>query len=265
MGEDHWRVSIAHHPAQPPGPTSRHRPVAKPAIHPRAANRQPSPVDPLAGLRSGRSTRRQPAGAFSDVAGGVTACPACRYIGYAGYRTSEEYGMDPSANFSPSESDKLQKDLLWAFYLEWRTAARHVETTRSNAINYALLVSAALITVITVDKQVTRSDWPLCVVLLSVSLFTSVYSLSYLERYLRNKKRAEVLMEEIDARFFRGQPEYHHVTWLRTKSDRLQRHETPFLAKIKGATVATHGFWIVVPIIIFLLSCLLLYQALTTA
>ena len=175
--------------------------------------------------------------------------------------TPEEGNVDDSAR-DLSEGDELQKDLLWDFYSELRTTSRHVETTRSNAVNYALVVGAALITLITLDKKVDHADWPLCLVLVVVSLFTSAYSLLYLERYLRTKKRARVVLDEIDARFFSDQEWAHRLTGLRETADAEKGEYAKLFKWVRSATITTHAFLLVVPLIIFVLGCLLLIQAL---
>ena len=104
------------------------------------------------------------------------------------------------------ETAKIQKDLLWGYYVELRTHARQAEATRATAINYALLAGSALIAVITLDRQVSRSDWPLCVALLAVGLFATLFSFSFLDRYYRNRNRANAALEVIDERFFPTEP-----------------------------------------------------------
>jgi len=165
----------------------------------------------------------------------------------------------------PSEREKLQKDLLWGYYLELRTQTRQIETTRATATNYALLVASALIAVISLDKEINRSDWPLCLVLLVVSFFTTVYSISYLDRYGRNKRRAGDVLAEIDARFFDDQQGTHRLSGLRDGAGATEGRYGPMMRRIGRMTLGTHVFWILVPGIIFLLSCLLLIQALTDA
>jgi hypothetical protein len=69
---------------------------------------------------------------------------------------------------------------------------------------------------------VTRSDWPLCVVLLVVSLVTTVYSISYLERYSRHKIGARIVIQEIDARLFRDQEQAHRLAGIREAADKTK-------------------------------------------
>jgi hypothetical protein len=172
--------------------------------------------------------------------------------------------MDDLAN-DLSERDKLQKDVLWGYYVELRTHARQTETTRATAINYALLVASALIAVITLDKEIAWSDWPLCVVLVVVSLFTTVYSISYLERYSRNKTRSRIVLREIDGRFFGDQHHAHRLAGLRERADATEGGYDRLVQRISRMTLGTHVFWILVPGVIFLLSCFLLSQALANA
>ncbi|MEU8818004.1 hypothetical protein [Actinoplanes sp. NPDC048796] len=159
-----------------------------------------------------------------------------------------------------SERDKVQKDLLWDYYAELRATARQIETTRSSATNYAMLVASALIAVVALDKVVDANDRALCLVLVVVSLFATFYSFAYAERYVKNKRRAEFVMAEIDRRFFGDQPEAARLRGIKHEADAAAGEYDQTFRLINRVTVSSHLFWIIVPATIFVLGCLLLLQ-----
>jgi hypothetical protein len=156
-----------------------------------------------------------------------------------------------------SEREKIRKDLLWETYLDLRNHARHAETVRANAINYVLILTAALITVISLDRQVTRDDWPLCVFILVIGLFGSLSSLAYIERYDRNRERAHSLRDNIDEQYLSGR-----VKQLRDEAD---KREHRILSWTKTVSGGTHLFWLVLPLAIALLGAILTILAFIAA
>ncbi|WP_433302402.1 hypothetical protein ACQP2F_08960 [Actinoplanes sp. CA-030573] len=166
--------------------------------------------------------------------------------------------MDEPAQLT--DRDKLQKELLWSHYAEFRATARQVEVTRSNATNYAMLVASALIAVISLDKAVNRSDRPLCVVLVEVSFFAALYAFAYGERYLKNKRRAHFVLLEIDRRFFDDRPASGRLHGLSQAADAGEGRFTGVFGWINRIAFSTHLFWVIVPLVIFVLGCLLLIQ-----
>ncbi|HEX5204123.1 MAG TPA: hypothetical protein VFW27_29695 [Actinoplanes sp.] len=123
-----------------------------------------------------------------------------------------------------------------------------------------MLVASALIAVISLDKTVNRGDRPLCVVLVVVSLFATIYSFAYGERYLKNKRRAQFVLAEIDRRFFDDQAEDGRLRGLKRAADRAEIRYSGLFRWVNRIAFSTHLFWVIVPAVIFVLGCLLLTQ-----
>jgi hypothetical protein len=104
-----------------------------------------------------------------------------------------------------TESEKIQKELMWDFYQDVRTHARHNETIRSNAINYMLLVASALIVVISLDREICGRDLAFAIILTLIGLIGALFAASYGELYYRNRDRSDRLRKELDTRFFQNQ------------------------------------------------------------
>src|SRR5918994_3669768 len=83
-----------------------------------------------------------------------------------------------------TESEKIQKELMWAFYQDVRTHARHNETIRSNAIDYMLLLASALIIVISYDRKICGgADQAFAIILTLIGLIGALFAASYGELY----------------------------------------------------------------------------------
>ena len=163
------------------------------------------------------------------------------------------------------ESVQLQKELLWGDYLELLTQSRHIETVRVNAVNLVLVMTAALATLITFDRTIDTTDIVPSLIITSAGLLSTVFSVAYLERYDKNKRRASKIRDELDRRFF--SPPYHGLTELRATADKelpaSQRSERTahlyrwILRKSKYAVGSTHMFWVVVPMFVSLTGIVL--------
>ena len=173
-------------------------------------------------------------------------------------RSSGAAGSEAAQNIS--EREKVQKDLLWETYLDLRNHARHAETVRANAVNYVLVLTAALITVISLDRQITRDDWPLCLFILFIGLFGTLSSLAYIERYDRNSERAHTLRDNIDKQYLSSR-----VQQLRDEADEMTKKKYRVLSRVKSVTGGTHLFWLVLPIATALLGGTLTILALIAA
>jgi hypothetical protein len=101
-----------------------------------------------------------------------------------------------------SDLAKIQKDLLWGEYVELRTHARHAEMVRVNAVNFVLLLTSALVAVITLDKTIGHADLALCLIIAAIGFFSIGFSLLYLDRYTRHITTAIHVREELDRLFF---------------------------------------------------------------
>jgi hypothetical protein len=183
-----------------------------------------------------------------------TSGSADRLEGETVARSLGAAGAGESENIS--EREKVKKDLLWGEYLELRNHARHAETVRSNAINYVLVLTAALITVISLDGQITRADWPLSLFILVIGLFGSLSSLAYIERYDRNRERARTLRESIDDQYLSGL-----VKQLCDEADNKTKGKHKVLSLAKTLSASTHGFWLGLPVAIAVLGGVLTVSA----
>ena len=166
-----------------------------------------------------------------------------------------------------SESAKMQKDLLWGDYLELLNQSRHVEMVRINAVNLVLVLTAALAALITFDKKIDITDLPASLIITATGLFSTLFSLAYLARYDKNKRRATLVRSELDRRFFPDQSLGPGMTALRDQADRWMpptRHSERTarlyhltLAGAKKTTGTTHFFWVLVPISVVLIGFIL--------
>jgi hypothetical protein len=145
-------------------------------------------------------------------------------------------------------------------FIELRNQARHAETIRSNATNFALLIASALIALITVDKEVTRADGWLCVIVALVGFLAAVYSLAYTERYVRNKSRARRIRNDLDSTIFAGRrPSLSQL--LDESGSASSGPRVRLLQWIRRASGGTHAFWLGLPLMVFVLGCLLALRA----
>ena len=172
------------------------------------------------------------------------------------------YGEDENV----PDGAKLQKELLWGDYLELLTQSRHVESVRSNAVNLVLVMTSALAALITFDKTINLTDLLPSLIIAVVGLFSTTFSLAYLERYEKNKRRAAVVRTELDRRFFAhgrlgsGLAELRERADLATPSrsdERTGRIYYRVLAAAKKTTGTTHLFWVVMPMFVSLIGIVL--------
>jgi hypothetical protein len=105
-----------------------------------------------------------------------------------------------------TERKKIQKELLWDFYQDMRTHARHNETIRSNAVDYMLLLASALIVVISYDREICGGgDLAFAIILILIGLIGALFAASYGELYYRNRDRSDRLRRALDTLFFQNQ------------------------------------------------------------
>ncbi len=159
-----------------------------------------------------------------------------------------------------------QRELLWGDYVELLTQSRHVETVRINAVNLALVLTAALAALITFDKKINLLDLAPSLIIIATGLFSTLFSIAYLERYHKNKRRAAVVRAELDRRFFGDQSLGPGMTSLRDEADGMPApHHGELSARLYYLTLAgakktagtTHLFWVLVPISVLAIGILL--------
>ncbi len=129
--------------------------------------------------------------------------------------------------------EKDRVDLLWKIYQEHYTRARHHETRRSNVIQY-LLITGGLIGTLVAADGVKPGDWPLACFLILLGLFGGA---------------------RIDATAFPGEL----TLWaIKDACDREREARHPWLTWF----ISVHWMWVVFPLLVSLLGCILLYVAL---
>ena len=92
------------------------------------------------------------------------------------------------------------RDVLWKMYQEHCTQGRHHETQRSTVISTLLAISAAVIGVITLDRNIVYpADLPLSVTLIFIGVFGAGFSMKHYERFSLHMERARRYRDALDA------------------------------------------------------------------
>jgi hypothetical protein len=104
------------------------------------------------------------------------------------------------------------------------------------------VLTAALITVTSLDGQFTRDDWPLCLFILMIGLFGSFSPLSYVERYDRNTERAHIVRDSIDEKYLSGR-----VKQLHDEADERIKRRYRILRHVKALSGGSRLSWVVLP------------------
>jgi hypothetical protein len=149
---------------------------------------------------------------------------------------------------NPNEILKIQKDILWGLYQEYRSHARHNETLRSTVNNMLVVVSVAIISFATYDEELNHNDLPAALLLIGVGFLGFFFSASYTERVLKHKKRAQECQKELDNIVFK-QPVGRTLDEVIRGAD--IRHKESFVGAI-GKVSSGHLFWIILPLVIML-------------
>jgi hypothetical protein len=157
-----------------------------------------------------------------------------------------------------SDETKVRKDLLWGMYTDVRAHARHAETLRSNVVNFMIVVASVLTAVIANDGQISRTDVPLCLVIVVVGLLGLAFAASYTELYERNRKRAMRIRTALDDEFLTSGGT---IASLLDEAD--QPHEAERLYRwSRQFTGSTQRFWFLLPGLIVAAGLLLTIVAL---
>jgi uncharacterized membrane protein YidH (DUF202 family) len=96
-------------------------------------------------------------------------------------------------------SRKDQIDVLFKFYQEHTTHARHHETQRSTTSTIMVAVAAGVAGLIKYDKQVDKLDFSLAVFLIAIGAFGAVFVYKQYERYRLHTDRAKRYRDALDA------------------------------------------------------------------
>lgn len=161
-----------------------------------------------------------------------------------------------------NENQTISKDILWGEYQELRKNARHNETLRGNMTNYILALTSGLITIITLDDVINKSDQPILILISLIGLLSTTFALSYAERYQRNREQADQLLKKIDDLFkidtstsedevspMEGVFKFKEKIIKKVHEDKVYR----FANKIN-----THVLWIILPFTVLISGLLLL-------
>lgn len=148
-----------------------------------------------------------------------------------------------------SDRLKAQKDLLWGMYADLRAHARHAETLRANAVNYVLVVAAAIIVFVNADDGIERTEWPMGVAVVITGLLGLAFTASYTELFQRNRRRALAFRARLDNLFFEG--EHMTIDGLLNTSD--SDHEATTIYRwSRRLTGSASRFWLVVPVLVII-------------
>ncbi len=147
---------------------------------------------------------------------------------------------------------KIQKELLWGLYQEYRNHARHNETMRANIINYLIASSAGLVSLIALGG-LHRDDSPLTIVLMAVGLLGFLFSASYTERSLGNKHRANQVIDKLDSLWFKESP--NNMADIKRNADKDREGDKLFL--VVRVASNSHVLWLIFPLLISLIGVIL--------
>jgi hypothetical protein len=153
---------------------------------------------------------------------------------------------------------KDQKDLLWGLHQEYLSQARHAEMLRTSSVSFMLVIASALITVITFDDKLNRFDLPLTIIVSFLGLITALFSGSYAELHFRNRERAKQVLTHLDSLFFADRAPAT-LAQLKAAADNAH-YRFRWIRKITGST---HLFWLVLPVLVFIVGVFLTYLALS--
>lgn len=159
---------------------------------------------------------------------------------------------------------KIQKDILWGMYQEYRTHARHSETLRSTVNNILIVASAGLVSLSTYDQQINRDDLPATFLLIGFGILGILFSSTYTERYFRSAERAAACRQRLDELFFSGSESSHSHTLegLRNKAYENLRF-LKFSRTIRRVS-NNHILWVALPFFVSIIGVLLTVRGLST-
>ncbi len=96
------------------------------------------------------------------------------------------------------DEKKSVVDSLWKMYQESCTQARHHEIQRSSITAATLVISAAILGIVTLDKGLLPNDLPQTFFLIILGGFSATFSLKYHERFSLYMERARKYRDAID-------------------------------------------------------------------
>ncbi len=124
--------------------------------------------------------------------------------------------------------ETVKKDILWGMYQENVTQGRYLETLRANVTSSLIAIYAAIIGVISFDKEISQIDIPLTFLLMALGIFGALFVFKHYERYALHMQRARNYRNKIDELF-----EDSLIKTLKTKADDLHKTEFPKFHKFR--------------------------------
>jgi hypothetical protein len=125
-------------------------------------------------------------------------------------------------------------ELLWRMFNEHMTQARQQETLRSSATALLTTIAAAIIGLITFDREISRSDLPAAVFLVALGGFGALFGAKHYERFQFHIARGRSYRDELEAML-------SGTDWKRIRQSADQRHEPEFPRLVK---MRQHKFWV---------------------
>ena len=143
-------------------------------------------------------------------------------------------------------------DVLWNLYQEHCTWERHHEEQRASVTNILVAVAAGVLSIITLNNGLTRSDLPLTLFLMMQGLFGALFVAKQYERFARHQRLAGIYRQALDTCF----PESQIITLREVaESEQVKRFATLYNLRL-------HYLWTGLHLLIALFGLVLTWLAL---
>lgn len=159
---------------------------------------------------------------------------------------------------------KIQKEILWGMYQEYRLEVRHYEIMRATVNNILIVASAGLVSLVTYDKQVNREDLSATILLIGFGIIGIMFNATYTELCYRHGVRAATYRNRLDDLFFRY-PEssiFDETTLEGIRQKAFNKLKFRKLATIARKLAISHFLWIPIPLFISIIGLFLTLKAL---
>lgn len=93
------------------------------------------------------------------------------------------------------------QDILWKYFQGELNQALNHEASRSSITNLVLIITGVIITIITYDQQINKSDLALSIFLMLIGLFGIVSNAKYYERFHFHYSRAKGYRKLLEEQF----------------------------------------------------------------
>jgi predicted membrane channel-forming protein YqfA (hemolysin III family) len=141
--------------------------------------------------------------------------------------------------------DKIE--LLWRLYQEHCAWERHQEAQRSSATNFVLVVAAAVLSIITINKSTDITDLPLTIFLVLLGVFGVILSMKYYERFARHQTLAGAYRVALDQEIPEAQ-----ILGIRSEAERCHTDNYRLMHKWR-----LHWLWIGLHVAVALMGVVL--------